>query len=157
MGEQRYRLSGAGEEAFWTWHAAGTAFIQGNWIATVLCCHAVCERVLAGRFTTFWVDEEDAPRRWQQMGLGRLLDEIRRRDGIDPGAASKLQKMSEYRKPFGHWKEFTHPTSLFVRAKPLLAEEDDIDSDEAINRVLVDDATRAIEITIEMLYGDVWR
>ena len=139
----------------WTWSAAGTAFMQGNWIATVLCCHAVCERALAGRFKPFWMNEADAPSRWQNMGLGRLLEELEKRGGIDPDVAARLRRMSEYRKPFGHWKDFMHPTGLFARARPLV-QEDGVDSEEAVIRVIVDDATRAIEITVEVLHGDVW-
>ncbi len=156
MEGREFWLSGAGEEAMWTWSAAGTAFMQGNWIATILCCHAVCERVLAGRFKPFWTDEAEAPRRWQSMGLGRLLEELEQRNAIDPAVAARLRRMSEYRKPFGHWKDFMHPTGLLARARPLLAQEDGLDSEEAVLRVIVDDATRAIEITVEVLYGDVW-
>jgi hypothetical protein len=156
MDGREFSLSGAGEEAMWTWSAAGTAFVQGNWIATVLCCHAVCERVLAGRFKPLWMDEALAPSRWQNMGLGRLLDELEKRDGIDSDVAARLRRMSEYRKPFGHWKDLMHPTGLFARAGSLLSQEDSLDSEEAVTRVIVDDATRAIEITVDVLYGDLW-
>lgn len=155
MNGRDYWLSGAGEEAVWTWAAAASAFIQGNWIATILCCHAVCERSLAGRFGPFWMDESDVPNHWEHMGLGRLLGELEKQDRIEADLAARVRRMSEYRKPFGHWKNFDHPTSLYTRARVLLAEEVSLEGDEAVFRVLVDDATRAIQIAVEVLYGEI--
>lgn len=156
LGDREYLLSGAGVEATWAWAAAHQAFAQGNWIATTLCCHAVCERVVAGRFHPFWMNESDVPPRFEYMGLGRLIGELLKQRAIDPAIAERLVQLAEVRKPFGHWKPFNDSASLFSRTKKSFQDDPTANDDDAILSVLVDDATNAIAVTAMLLYGEVW-
>lgn len=155
MGDKEFWISGGGEESMWTWGASVDAFLDGNWVAVILCCQATCERLLAGRFVPFQMDESLAPPRWESMGMGRLLSELELRQAIDPDFAIELRRLVEYRKPFGHWKHMTDPLSLFRRARVVADADSYIDGEEAAMRLVVADATYAITTTIELLYGDV--
>lgn len=92
-----------GDEGRLSWDAAIQAFLDGNWVAVVHCCHAVCERELAGVIsasTARMNDEVDA--KWEAFGMGKLLDEVAEHDLLPPELIDELRDLASRRKPYGH-------------------------------------------------------
>lgn len=45
---------GGGEESELVWSDALRTFVNGLWVACILCCHAACEREVAGSAHSRW-------------------------------------------------------------------------------------------------------
>jgi hypothetical protein len=61
-----------GREAQLLWYATVDAYIVGNWVATILCGQATCERVLAGLVSLNELPGAGivGPKGWERWGLG---------------------------------------------------------------------------------------
>lgn len=65
-----------GPETGRLWDATISAFVHANWIATVLCAQATCERTLASLLQMVYAIRA-APPGWEGWGLGRLITHCR--------------------------------------------------------------------------------
>lgn len=114
--EKGWAVRGGGEEAELVWRDALRCFVDGLWVACIFCCHAVCERELAGIIAISPARiNERVGGRWESFGLGRLLVEAEREGLLPPQTIADLRALSEARKPYGHWRSVTHDELLSNR------------------------------------------
>jgi hypothetical protein len=68
-----------GREAHLLWYTTVDAYIAGNWVATILCGQATCERVLGGLVSLNELPGAGiiGPKGWERWGLGNLIKHIR--------------------------------------------------------------------------------
>jgi len=68
-----------GREAHLLWYATVDAYIAGNWVATILCGQATCERVLGSLVSLNELPGAGiiGPKGWERWGLGNLIKRIR--------------------------------------------------------------------------------
>ncbi|MBF4601897.1 hypothetical protein ITJ55_13860 [Frigoribacterium sp. VKM Ac-1396] len=139
-----------GEEAMLTWQAAVDAFAQGNWVATLLCCQATCERTIAGLIAVTELGHEN--RQWERMGMGRLLDYAVEKALIPDSLSAELRLVCDRRKPYGHWKPVTDPSTPTMRVQAQMMEVP-VSYEDLWRGLLVQDATHAIATTLDLYYG----
>lgn len=144
----------AGEEGHLAWDAAVRTFLDGIWVATIFCCHVVCEREVAGVISVSRARLHDAlPKKWEALGLGGLLREAGRFDLLPPDLVEALRDLANARKPYGHWRSLIADDSLFRRAQV----EHDLtghpDRESIVERLVVRDATNAMRTTIRLYFG----
>lgn len=71
------------------WDATLTAFIQGNWVAVVLCAQATCERTPAALiYNLFSIPEP--PKNWDRWGLGALVKYCRDERLVEDGLLNEV-------------------------------------------------------------------
>lgn len=93
-----------GPETTHLWDATIAAFAHANWVATVLCAQATCERTLASLLQMVYVTGI-APPGWEGWGLGRLISHCRDQRLVDPRLLDDVQTLCDERKPYGHWRQ----------------------------------------------------
>lgn len=144
----------AGEEGHLAWDAAIRTFLDGIWVATIFCCHVVCEREVAGVISVSRARlNDELPKKWEALGLGGLLRLTKQFDLLPPDLIIALHELANARKPYGHWRSLIDDESLFRRAE---AEHDltgHPDRDNIIQRLVVRDATSAMRTTIRLYFG----
>lgn len=149
-----WSVRGGGEEAELVWHDAARSFVDGLWVACVLCCHAVCEREVAGIIAISPGNLEDRlDRRWEAFGLGRLLTVAERENLLPQDAVGDLRKLADARKPYGHWRSVTHEESLMNRVARERDATGHMDYINMLERLVVRDATQAIITTAKLFFG----
>jgi hypothetical protein len=121
------------------------------YLATLLCAHSACERVLAGCLLHF---EAHLPKRWQMWGLGNLVPEAFRLGLIDKPLNDRLHQVSELRKVSAHFKPPLAPNSVARRATQLPDDELRMSGEDELDTVLRADAMLAIEVSTELLMSD---
>jgi len=146
-------LSG-GEETQLVWDAAIRAFLDGNWLASLLCCHAVCERELAGILSLSRARLNDAlAKDWERLGMGGLLAEVRKHRLLPDNLIQSLLELVDSRKPYGHWRSAIHDDALLARAKREHEASGNPDRTELVQRLIVRDATNAMTTTVDLYFG----
>ena len=143
-------LSG-GEEGQLVWDAAVRAFLEGNWLASLLCCHAVCERELAGILTLY--PDDQVPEGWERFGMGRLLVELKRLRRLPPDLIEDLFALSKSRKPYGHWRSSLADDAMMARVIRESEATGSVDRNELVQRLLVRDATNAMTTSVALYFG----
>jgi len=146
-------LSG-GEETQLVWDAAIRAFLEGNWLASLLCCHAVCEREIAGILSVSRTKLNDyLPKNWERLGMGGLVALVKKHGMLPDVIITDLLELAESRKPYGHWRSTIHDDSLLARAQREYEISGNPDRDELVQRLIVRDATNAMTTTISLYFG----
>jgi len=153
LGAKNWAAMSGGEETQLVWDAAVRAFLEGNWLASLLCCHAVCEREIAGMLSLSRIRSDDLPKGWERLGMGGLLAEARMRNALPPQLVADLFEVAESRKPYGHWRSTTHDDSLLARTRREAEASGHEDRAELIERLIVRDATNAMATTISLYFG----
>lgn len=144
----------AGEEGQLAWDAAIRTFLDGIWVATILCCHVVCEREVAGVISTSRVRLNGVlPRKWEALGLGGLLREAERFALLPHNLIDALHDLANARKPYGHWRSLVNEQSLFRRAQAEADLTGHTDHHNIVERLVVRDATNAMRTTIRLYFG----
>ncbi len=144
-----------GQEAGLLWQATVDAFVAGNWVATLLCAHATCERVLAGLVSLHELPghADPAPNGWESWGLGKLIGHVRRQGWIEPDVLDDVAALSERRKPFGHWRRPLDAGTPGRRmADSVMAGNDE--PDELAMRLLAGDAHAAATTALRVYFGN---
>lgn len=108
----------AGEEGQLAWDAAVRTFLDGVWVASILCCHVVCEREVAGIISASVSRlNNEIPKNWESFGLGKLLDETKNHDLLPPRLIDDVRQVANARKPYGHWRSAIHEESMVQRVR----------------------------------------
>lgn len=145
-------LSG-GEETQLIWDAAVRAFLDGKWLASLRCCHAVCEREIAGILPLSRARSDNLPKGWERLGMGGLLGQVSKRNTLPPPLVAALFELVESRKPYGHWRSTIHDDSLLARTRRECEISGQEDRAELVERLIVRDATKAITTTVALYFG----
>lgn len=146
-------LSG-GEEGQLAWDAAVRTFLEGIWVACIFSCHVVCEREVAGVLSSSHAALDDRlPKSWESFGLGRLLGEASKHQLLPPDLIADVQQVADNRKPYGHWRSALHEQSLMQRVRVEHEQTGNTDYSKLVQRLVVRDATHAIETTIHLYFG----
>lgn len=154
LGDKGWSVRGGGEEAELVWRDALRSFVDGLWVACILCCHAVCEREVAGIIAISLANINDQlGTRWESFGLGRLLAEAERQGLLPSQTIEDLRALTEARKPYGHWRSFTHDESLNSRIRRESEATGHPDYLNLMERLVVRDATKAIVTTTRLFFG----
>ncbi|MFG2021981.1 hypothetical protein [Actinomadura geliboluensis] len=140
-----------GAEVSWLYDEAERAFIDGLFLATLLCAHAACERALAGCLLRY---EEELDRNWLRWGLGPLTKAAFERGLIDEQMKQDLQQVTELRKVSAHYKFPLEPNSVSRRAYEEFAETSTSSDEDALDAVLRRDALTSFRVATELLRGD---
>lgn len=149
-----WSVRGGGEEAELVWRDALRCFVDGLWVACILCCHAVCEREVAGivAISPARIDDRIG-KQWESFGLGRLLVEAERELLLLPDEVADLRALAAARKPYGHWRSVTHDESLSSRIRRESEATGHTDYLNLMERLVVRDATQAIVTTTRLFFG----
>lgn len=147
--EEGWLVTG-GDEAIWLYEESCRSYVNGMFLAALLCAHAACERVLAGCLLFY---EDQLEKNWIMWGLGRLIVAAFERGLIDQRMKDNLDQVTEVRKVSAHYKHpITTPNSVSRRA--LRALGDDATIEDALDGVLKQDACLAVRTATELLRGD---
>jgi hypothetical protein len=139
-----------GSEAIWLYDEAERAFIDGLFLAALLCAHAACERVLAGCLLGYDERLDKNRRRW---GLGPLTAAAFKYGLIDEDLRNGLEQVTELRKISAHFKPPMEPKSVVVRTYRGLEAGSEL-SEDALESTLRSDARTALEIATWLMRGD---
>ena len=135
------------------WDACIRTFLDEVWVATILCCHSLCERELAGVLSLSRAClNGQLPKNWERLGLGGLLGLIERHNLLPSDLIHDLRTLGAARKPYGHWRSAAEPDSLMQRIRAEY-EESGGDPDDLAERLVVRDATNAMVTTIKLYFG----
>lgn len=144
----------AGEEGQLAWDAAMRTFLEGIWVASIFCCHAVCEREVAGVLTTSNARlDGELPKSWESKGLGGLLTLVRKHDLLPTDLIVELQRVADVRKPYGHWRSAIDEESLMTRVRVEHELTGNTNYANLVQRLVVRDATHSMETTIKLYFG----
>lgn len=141
----------AGEEGQLAWDAAVRTFLEGIWVACIFSCHVVCEREVAGVLAM--LPDEAKSKSWESFGLGRLLGEAKKHQLLPPDLIADVQQVADNRKPYGHWRSAVHEQSLMQRIRVEHDLTGNTDYANLVQRLIVRDATHAMETTIQLYFG----
>jgi hypothetical protein len=146
-------LSG-GDEAQLVWDAAIRSFLDGIWVAAILCAHAVAERELAGVYGTIQGTVIGEPiAGWEKFGMGRLVTEVEKFGLLPQQLVGDLRQLAETRKPYGHWRSAVHDDALDQRVMAEHRATGNIDRANLVQRLIARDATHAMRTTIHLYFG----
>jgi hypothetical protein len=140
-----------GAEADWLYEEACHSYVNGMYMAALLCAHASCERVLAGCLNWY---EDRLKKGWTMWGLGRLVPTAFDLGLIDEPLKERLLQISELRKVSAHFKPPLTPNSVASRATHLFVQHPELETEEGFDNVLRQDALKALEASTELLRGD---
>ena len=107
-----YWSSTGGEEVLWLLDDAIIAYVAGAFLATLVCCHAACERELAGCLSVSQTRYGQLPKNWDRWGLGLLIREAHSRGIVSDGLYRELSVVNDSRRATAHFKHPLEPTSL---------------------------------------------
>ncbi len=146
-----------GQEGSLLWAATVDSFVAGNWVATVLCAQATCERVLAGLVSLHELPgySDAAPKGWESWGLGKLLGHVRKQGWIEADVLDDVAALSERRKPFGHWRRPLDPGTPGRRVLDQLISDDE--PEWVTMRLLAEDARLAATTALRVYFGNYFR
>ncbi|GAB3812774.1 hypothetical protein [Kribbella italica] len=144
-------LTPGGEECIWLYHEAERSYVDGLHLASLLCAHAACERVLAGCLLSY---EQELPKGWRFWGLGPLVKEAFLRKLIDSPLRDSLAEINEIRKVSAHFKPPLEANSVSSRAYHHMQATPDLNAEEAIDQVAQGDALMAFRAATELMRGD---
>lgn len=144
----------AGEEGELAWDGAVRTFLDGVWVACIFCCHVVCEREVAGIISTS-VDRlnRKIPDEWETFGLGRLLNLARKHALLPPALIDDVRRVTDARKPYGHWRSSIHEESMMQRVSFESERTGNLDRSNLVERILVRDATHAMLTAIRLYFA----
>jgi hypothetical protein len=137
-----------GVEAVWLYEEAVRSYMNGMCMAALLCAHASCERVLAGRLDWY---EVRLPKDWARWGLGRLAPAAFEAGLIDDRLKDRILHLSELRKVSAHFKPPSAPNSIARRAVELFNLHPELETEDGFDTLLRGDALAALETTTELL------
>jgi hypothetical protein len=140
-----------GAEAVWLYEEAERAFIDGLYLATLLCAHAACERALAGCLLSY---EGELDKNWTRWGLGPLTRAAFERGLIDDQMSRDLHQVTELRKVSAHYKSPMVHNSVSRRAFEEFTDESVSSDEDIFDFVLMWDALMAFNVATELLRGD---
>lgn len=141
----------AGDEGQLAWDAAVQTFLEGIWIACIFSCHVVCEREVAGVLAM--LPDDAKAKSWESFGLGRLLSEVEKYHLLPPDLLADVREVANARKPYGHWRSGTHEDSLMQRVLVEHEQTGNTDYANLVQRLVVRDATHAMDTTIRLYFG----
>lgn len=149
--EARYRSSWGwlvpgGSEGIWLYADAVSAYVHGDYFASVVCCHAAAERTLAARLNL-----EEQLSGLERAGLGPLVQRAHDLQLIDDAARTHLLELNDVRKPIAHLKPPTDPDSVGERLRS--RSSIGADYDESMEELLGGDAEHALECANFALRG----
>lgn len=145
-----------GPETDRLWDATLGAFVHGNWVATILCAQATCERTLAALIHNVFAMGE-APKGWEWWGLGSLVKYCRKEKFVDGTLLDDVATLCEERKPYGHWRG---PLDEGALQKVVLDAPErgvSMTPDQIIERHLSDLALRSARTALLVHFGDLYR
>jgi hypothetical protein len=93
------------------------------------------------------------PKSWESFGLGRLLGEATKHQLLPPDLIEDVRQVADARKPYGHWRPVVHEESLMQRVRAELEQTGNTDYDNLVQRLVVRDATHAMDTTIRLYFG----
>jgi hypothetical protein len=140
-----------GTEVVWLYDEAGLAYVDGLFLATLLCAHAACERVLAGCLQMY---PEQPDKNWLRWGLGPLAKTAFERDLIDSALRDDLAQVTEVRKVSAHFKPPLTPNTVMLRASERAETSTAQSDDELLDEVLQDDAMFALKVATKLIRGN---
>ncbi len=147
-----------GREATLLWEATVDAFVAGNWVASLLCAQATCERVLAALVSLHELPGYSctAPKGWESWGLGKLLGHVRSQGWVETDLLDAVAVVCDRRKPFGHWRRPLALGTPYQRiAEQVGADQDDsISPEEAVVHLLAGDALFAAVTALRLYLGN---
>jgi hypothetical protein len=150
-----YRKGGwlmpGGMEASWLYDESCYSYVDGAYLAALLCAHASCERTLAGCLVSY---EERLPKGWSMWGLGKLIPKAYELGLIDEPLRDQLHRLGDLRKVSAHFKPPLEPNSVTSRALREVVTDRDVENEDEYDALLRTDALMAIKITTELLLGD---
>ncbi len=150
---QHLWLVAGGIEVTWLYEEACRDYINGAFFSTLICSHALCERVLAG--CLFFYREELA-KGWSMWGLGKLIPAATERGILDDSMRNDLVKLNDIRKVSAHFKpEHETMTSVTHRAYAALTNDSDADYANAIHSVISSDALFALRVATIMVRSNL--
>jgi hypothetical protein len=144
-----------GAESVWLYDEAVHAFVDGFPLASLLCSHAACERVLAGRIL---MHHNELPGNWTRWGLGNLVEAASEIGIIDAPLRAELLQVNEVRKVSAHFKPPLAENSLQSRVHSRVkASSTFLDSDEAwwqaLDETAFEDALAALRVATRLMRG----
>lgn len=139
-----------GVEVNWLCEEAEWAYIGGLPLATLLCCHAACERVLAGCIEASQVRYGEL-KNWESWGLGKLNAEALKRRVVSEGLNADLNRMNDNRRSTAHFKDALEPTAIWNRLFASRARPDGTVPADGLRAMMDDDALDAYRITMRLL------
>lgn len=134
-----------GAEGIWLYADAVSAYVNGEYLATVVCSHAAAERTLAARLAS-----REQLGGLERAGLGPLVIRAHEMSLIDDEAKGRLLDLNDIRRPIAHLKS---PLAQHSIARRLTQESSTGDYDEDMNNLLRGDAERALECADFALRG----
>lgn len=146
-----WAVHSAGEEGQLAWDAAVRTFLEGIWVACIFSCHVVCEREIAGVLAM--LPDGVKAKSWESFGLGRLLGEVTNHNLLPPDLIADVRQVADARKPYGHWRSLVHEESLMQRVRVEHEQTGNADYANLVQRLVVRDATHAMETTIRLHFG----
>lgn len=126
-----------GSEGVWLYADAVSAYVNGEYLAAIVCCHAAAERTLAAR-----LDLHEQLGGLERAGLAPLVQRARDRNLIDDEARDHLLQLNDVRKPIAHFKPPFDPHSVTERLRPHSLRGD---YESALDDLLRADAEHALE------------
>lgn len=136
------------------WDATLTAFVQGNWVAAILCAQATCERGLAALIYNLFM-LSDPPKGWDKWGLGGLVNYCRKQQLVDDRLLDEVSVLCEERKPYGHWRGALEEGALMKVVKDAYEAGDRSAPDLIMERHLADLAYRSTRTAMRVHFGDL--
>lgn len=136
------------------WDATLTAFVQGNWVAAVLCAQATCERTLAALIYNLFAMSEP-PKNWERWGLGALVKYCREERLVEEGLLDEVAVLCEERKPYGHWRGPLEHGALLKVAMDAHEQGDSRPPDAIMEEHLAGLAYRSTVTAMRVHFGDL--
>jgi hypothetical protein len=146
-----------GQDEMVLWYATVDAFAAGNWVATVLCAQATCERILAELTSLMELPglASSAPKGWEDWGMGPLIRHIRNANLVPSDLLDEVQVLCDRRKPLGHYRRPLAADTVARRVSNQLVLQDwDKDWDHVTQELLADDAAHAARTALALHFGD---
>jgi hypothetical protein len=141
-----------GMEASWLYDESCFSYVNGIYLAALLCAHASCERVLAGCLLSC---EARLPKGWSMWGLGKLAPAAQEFGLIDASLTTKLHQLSDIRKVSAHFKPPMEPNSIASRAFRNASDDSDASNEGPFDPLLQTDALIAITSFIQKPLDDL--
>lgn len=136
------------------WDATLKAFIQGNWVAAVLCAQATCERTFAALIYNLFTLSE-LPKNWERWGLGELIAYCRKERLVEEALLDEVAVLCEERKPYGHWRGPLEDGALLKVAMDAHQQGDRTHPDLIMERHLGGLAYRSSRTALLTHFGDL--